>query len=338
LKEQVKPCDLTLIFKGVERTHWSEQQGKNRVTYSGKSVITKVKYLLHSWTEPISPCDITVPFEFVSPTDIPETLQYLGSRSKRAVVEYYFKAILKNQDVKLMDKQNIYLAGAHAYDRIICQPKVAKLVSWCCFKKGEIGMNLRWINEIYVNGSPIECELMIDNTKCYSDIKAITAELYFSISVLSDSYRGSLFRERLMKSTYNVAVPSGQVLNESNPAKFKFDLSQTPKAGQFLNIHTSASQLITTNFFVDFYLETGLHCLCCGDKPVYSSIFIVRPLVNFQSTPAVELPQGWQPTVYGTVSLVYHPRDENCEKGETQNLSQYRSISKGNETHILESN
>ena len=100
-----------LQFKGVERTRWAEQNGKYRATYSGKSVITKVKYVLHQWTEPLSPCDFSIPFEFVTPTDVPGSLQFLGSMDRAIVVEYHFKAILKNSKVKISDKLNVYLAG-----------------------------------------------------------------------------------------------------------------------------------------------------------------------------------------------------------------------------------
>ena len=329
LKEAIEPCELFLQFKGVEITHWAEQHGKYRATYSGKSVITKVKYVLHQWTEPLAPCDFSIPFEFITPTDIPGSFQFLGNMERAAVVEYAFKAILKNSKVKLIDKQNVYLAGIERYDKINCEPVTVKLVSWCCFKNGEVSMNVRWINEFYSPEQPIECDLIVNNTRSLVDIKAVTAEIYYGINVISGSGHRGFFKENVMKSTYKVSVAKGAVLNNGNGSRFRFDLSQAPKGLDIVNIHTSTSKMMNTNFYIEFYLETGLHCLCCGDKPTYSSMFIVKPLMQFSPPIIVEAPQGWQPTVYRSVTFAYDPRDENNEKGDTQKLIEFKSLGKG---------
>ena len=327
LKETLEPCQLFLQFKGVERTHWAEQHGKYRATYSGKSVITKVKYVLHEWTEPLAPCDFSIPFEFVTPTDIPGSFQFLGNMERAAVVEYYFKAILKNSKVKLTDQQNLYLAGIERYEKIDCQLVTARLVSWCCFKNGEVSMNIRWINEFYSHERPIECDLIIDNTKSLVDIKAITAEIYFGINVISGSGHRGFFKEHVMKSTYNVSVAKGAILNDGAGSRFRFDLSQASNAVEITNVHSSTSKMMNTNFYIEFYLETGLHCLCCGDKPTYSSMFIVKPFMQISPPTIVEAPQGWQPTVYRAISFAYNPRDENNDKGDTQKLIDFKSSS-----------
>ena len=324
LKETLEPCELFLQFKGIERTHWAEQNGKYRAAYSGKSVITKVKYVLHQWIEPLAPCDYSIPFEFVTPADVPGSFQFLGEMERAAVVEYYFKAILKNSKVKLIDKQNLYLAGIQRYDKITCQPATAKLVSWWCSKYGEVMMNVRWINEFYSHEQPIECDLIIDNTKSLVDIKAVTAEIYFGINAISGSGHRGFFKENVMKSTYNVSVAKGRVLNDGAGSRFSFDLSQEENCLVTANIHTSTSKMMNANFYVEFYLETGLNCLCCGDRPIYNSMFIVKPFMKF-SPPTIIEPQGWQPTVFRAMSFAYNPRDENNDKGETQKLIEYKS-------------
>ena len=294
-------------------------------------MITKVKYVLHQWTEPLSPCDFSIPFEFVTPTDVPGSLQFLGSMDRAIVVEYHFKAILKNNKVKISDKQNVYLAGVEKYEKIECQPVTAKLVNWCCSKYGEVVMDIRWINEFYSHEHPIECDLMVDNTKSLVDIKAVTAEIYFGSNVISGSGHRGFFKESIMKSTYNVSVAKGKVLHDGAGARFSFDLSQAENGLDIANVHTSTSKMMNINFYVEFYLETGLSCLCCGDRPICHSMFIVKPFMQFSPPTIIEAPQGWQPTVYRAVSLTYNPRDENDDKGETQKLLEYKSSGEKND-------
>lgn len=328
VKEELPPSQLCLIFKGVERTSWSEQHGKHRVHYSGKSVITKVKYFIHSWDGVLSPGSITVPFMFVTPTQLPGSFQYFGSDSLQAVVEYYFRIFIKNEKAYFKDKQSIYIAGIEIYQNIANEPVSPNLVSCLCVKKKQITMNVKWINNWYTYGGTIDCVLEVDNTKSLCNVKYITATVFMGLNVVSGSGHTRYFRHELMRTNYYIPIKKGKILNAENGGRFSFDLNKAANPLNFINVHTSASQMINSNFFVSFELNTDACWLCGGDKPEYSTLFFVKPNRLFPAPAPIEagiIADGWNPEYYRPVSIEYDVRNEIDDKEMSQKLMEWKS-------------
>ena len=192
-------------------------------------------------------------------------------------------------------------------------------------------MNLRWINDWYLYGKTIECILEIDNTRSLTKIESITATVYMGINVISGSGHKRYFRHDLMKTDYYIPIKKGGVLNAENGGRFSFDLNRTPCPLDLNLVHTSASKLMSSNFFVTFELNTGLCWLCCGDKLEYTSFFYVKPNRQFPAPEIPNIPEGWEPIMYRAVSIDYDVKNEVENNGMSQKLIEWKS-SNGNKS------
>jgi hypothetical protein len=324
LNEEIPPCSLNLHFKGAEVVRWVEHRGKHTYHFFNKFLISKTKYTLMSWNVPLPAGSFVVPFVFQLPQGLPGSFNYIAPGVLLSLV-YKVYARLRTNDAKLRDKVPVGIMNEVPLQRPIEGGITANLISWCCNKKGSVDIAVRWINDKYSPGLPIQCILDVDNSKSLAKVKGVTATAYCIIfATASGGYRRP-FKLVLFRSTYIVHVaPGGKIIGDQGQP-FAFDLANsTNRSIDLTNVHTMNGNIIDCTFYIDFELELNISCLCCGDQPLLTSIFFVKPVGSFVQ-PAVAAPQNWNPQMFNPVQVVYDPKNEADDKGESQLLQQYKS-------------
>lgn len=224
INEAIPPCQVQLGFKGVEEIRWTESQRvRNRsrsrssssqyrtrtVIYYNKVIISRTKYVIASYNQPLVPGSFAIPFTFITPQGIPGSFFYNGYRSMFGVV-YKFYVRLMAGDVKLKDKQGIGIINEYPINRIVQPPASANLKAWCFFSKGTTTLDIKWVNDVYSTGNPIQCLLSVDNTLCKVRAKSISAHVYFVIIATANSGRTKHFPITVFKNTFEMPVEVGE--------------------------------------------------------------------------------------------------------------------------------
>ena len=327
LNEKMPPSSLFLHFKGVEEVSWSEKRGKHTYYLHNKILISKSKYNIMAWDSPLNPGSFAVPFVFILPLDLPCSFLFTEFSTTLCLV-YKIYARLKPFDEKIKDKVKdklvIGISSMTQMIKPIDELKNVKLVAWCCKKKGEIKLNVRWINDRFSHGNPIQCVLDIDNSESKVVVKGIVVTAYCVILATASATYKRDFRNYLFRSTYFTEISPGSKRTEEKGQMFSFDLNDSINKIDIANIHTMKENIIECTFYLDFELDLNTFCLCCGDKPIISSIFFVAPQLKLQA-PQIASPENWNPEVLNQVSLSYDPNFESNEKGESQFFQKYKS-------------
>ena len=323
INEQMPPSSLFIHFKGAEEVQWSERRGKHTYHYYNKVVISKTKYQIMSWDVPLPPGSFAVPFVFVLPPNLPGSFCYINYSTLLSLV-YKVYARLKTSDAKLRDKVNVGILNEVPLMRPIEGPTIAKLVAWCCKKKGQVKLNVRWINDKFSAGVPIQCILDVDNSESLAKVKGITATAYCIIFAQANNYYRRPFKIVMFKSTYLIEIPPGGKKEGDEGQPFAFDLNESTHKIDLTNVHTMKGTILDCTFYLDFELELNISCLCCGDKPLISNIFFVRPQLKVEA-PQIASPQDWNPQMFNPVAIAYDPRLEVSDKGESQFYQQFKS-------------
>ena len=311
IKEQLPPSILFLHFKGVEEVTWRRKRGKHMHRYYNKRIIAKTKYPLMTWDYPLPAGSFSVPFEFALPPGLPGSFCY---ENKSTILGIFYKvyARLKAKSIKLKDKVNIGISTQLPLMRIKDEPKIAKLVSWCCRKKGTVKLDVIWINDKFSNGVPVECMFHVDNSLSLARVKSITATVYCIILARANSYYQHPFMIELIKTSYSVDISPGKIEEQ----RFVFDLNRSVNQIDLNNVHSVKGGILNCNFYLDVELNLDIKCLCCGDKPLITSFFFVRSQVKV-NPPHIEYSPNWNPQVFSSVSVPYELRQEVDGKEES---------------------
>ena len=275
IKEQISPSILFLHFKGIEELTWRRNRGKNLHRYYNKNIISKTKYPLMTWEFPLPPGSFSITFGLILPPDLPGSFCFINNSIVMGIA-YKIYVRLKGNCTILKDKVNIGIITQLPLMRIKDEPKIAKLVSLCCQKKGMVKLDVRWINDKFSNGVPIECILDIDNSLSLARVKSVTATVYCIMMASANSYYHKPFVIELLRHNYLIEIPPGDKNEGDEGQHFAFDLNRSASQTHLTNVHTVNGAILNCNFYLDFKLNLDISCLCCGDKPLITSIFFVR--------------------------------------------------------------
>lgn len=200
-------------------------------------------------------------------------------------------------------------------------PKVMKLVTWCCKKKGQVKVNVKWINDKFPAEAPIQCIVDVDNSESLVKIKNISVTGYCNILARANYSYTCPFKIVMFSWLYHIEIPPG---GKKEGKSYEFDLNESKDRIDFTNIHSMKGNILECGFYLDFKLNLDINCLCCGDEPLVSTIFFVKPQLKVEA-PQITSPQDWNPQILKSVSIAYDPSFEANDKGESQFYRQYKS-------------
>ena len=159
----------------------------------------------------------------------------------------------------------------------------------------------------------------------------IKAKGYYVINAIAQKRK--TVKNEVFRSAYPVQVhPGGKMIGESGQA-FSFDLKQSQRDLDIMNVHSMKGMILECNFYVEFEMAYDFKCLCCGDTPKISSLFVVRPNNRF-TVPQIVPPAQWSPNMFNPVSINYQPAYEINDKGESQMGTLFNQSSRNNITTL----
>lgn len=329
LNEPIPPCHIQLGFKGVEEVLWHESRGSGKhrhtVTFHNKVIISRSKYVIASWNQPLQPGSFAIPFVFVTPKELRGSFSFTGFRGVFGVV-YKLYARLYSQNIKLRDKQSIGVLNDIQMNRIVQGSVTADLIAWCCMNKGRAIIDVKWINDVYSIGNPLQCLLIVDNTNSKAKVKSITAHVYFVLIAVASSGYTRHFPVTVFKSNFQISVEKGEKRDGDKAIPFAFNLEEAASRIDFLNVHTANGNILKCNFYLEFELNLNTYCLCCGDYPKVTHSIFVKPTGHY-NTPQVAAPQGWNPQMHQPVEIYYNPGNEAGDKGTTLLMQSHKDNS-----------
>ena len=345
IHEAVPSCSLILCFKGQEEVSWYERESKvvhkgsmrstkiehRNVHYHNTITISKTRYSIMEWRDSLHPGSYSVPFTFSLPAALPSSFQYLEDSLIFTVV-YKVYARLMSPKSKIGDKQEIRIYSHYDVPRPIEHPKSANLVSWCCFPKGSVTLSVDWRNDKYTPDSPVQCILNIDNTNSSGYIMEVKAQGYYIIQ--AQAQKRKIIKKEVFKSTYPVQVRPGGKMVGGDGQSFSFDLKQSHKQLDIMNVHSMKGMILECSFYIEFEMAYDVKCLCCGDSPKVNSLFFVRPNPVF-TVPQFVPPTQWNPHMFNPVSISYQPAFEVNDKAQGQVLMNYNQNNGANITTIV---
>jgi hypothetical protein len=327
INSKFPPCTMILGFKGLEYVSWYETRTERnrgfgargsrmvRVHISNRQVISRTKYSIMSWSSDIHPGSYAIPFTFVLPADIPSSFKFFENDVVLTII-YKVYARLVSGRTKIGDKQEVNIWNYYDIPRAPDKPVTAKLISWCCSSKGHVTLSVFWQNDKYSPGVPLNCILSIDNTNSIAYVMEVKARSYYIITALAQGRR-RVFKKEVFRSNYPVQVRPGAKIVGQEGQNFLFDLKQSQKMFDVMNIHSIKGHIIQCSFYIEFELVFDVGCLCCGDSPSLVTEFFVRPNLRIEA-PVFAAPQQWNPYMFHPVNVSYQPSYEINDKGQTE--------------------
>ena len=341
-------CSLLLSFKGQEEVSWYERQAKikkyktsrsrhsSRVTYEtvhyyNKRTISKTHYSIMECRDALSPGSYSVPFTFSLPNSLPSSFHYLEQSLNFSVI-YKIYARLRTAQTKIGDKQEIRIYSHYDVPRPVERPISANLISWCCFPKGSVTLSVDWRNDKYTPDSPVQCTLNIDNSNSSGYIMEVKASGYYVIH--AQAQKRKTIKNEVFKSIYPVQVRPGSKMLGGDGQSFSFDLKQSHKQLDVMNVHSMKGTILECSFYIEFEMAYDFKCLCCGDTPKINTLFFVRPNTVF-TVPQFVPPTQWSPYMFNPVNVSYQPAYEVSDKGDGQMCADSGQYNGGNITTVI---
>lgn len=315
------PSTLHLCFKGKEVTHWQETRtvsttdnrgrtSSHTITdhFNGKSIICNFNSPIFKWDSSLNPGGYSLPFNFVLPSNIPNSFQYVNGPTK-ANIKYKFYAKLESvTNEELHAKTLIQIQqGSFTYNENILTYKQVKLNTWCCCNQGECKISVMFPQELYTHTQAITCMVEIDNSQSKLDILEVACRLKLSLR-LKCSGSKTYFRKFAVYSqslTYLIGAGTGPTTN----APLAMSLNLASQNDFFKNMYSTSGKLIDCIYRVQVKAITNGVCMCCGQIPkVYHFVKIVP---NAVSVPIVsQAPDNWNSSILRQVSLQYGSKYE----------------------------
>jgi hypothetical protein len=353
INEKFPSCSLILCFKGQEEVSWFEREATvnghvttkkfavlktkrndhfeiREIHYYNRNTISKTRYSIMEWSDSLNPGSYSVPFTFQLPDTLPSSFRFMRERLIFTVI-YKIYARLKSSRTKVGDKQEISIYSHYDVPRPIEHPISSKLVSWCCLPKGSVTLSIDWRNDKYTPEVPIQCVLNIDNSNSSGYVMEVKAKGYYVINAIAQ--KRETIKNEVFRSTYPVQVhPGGKITGESGQA-FAFDLKQSQKELDVMNVHSMKGMILECSFYIEFEMVYDVKCLCCGDTPKITTLFFVRPNNRF-TVPQFVPPMQWSPYMFNPISISYQPAYEVNDKGQSQMWTQFNQGNRNNMTTL----
>ena len=200
-----------------------------------------------TWDSSLNPGSFAVPFVFILPLDLPCSFLFTEfSTTICLVYKLYVRLVPDDHKIndKIKDKQVVGISGIPQMIKPIEEQKKVNLLAFCCMKKGEVKLRVRWINDRFSEGNPIQCILDIDNSESKVIVKGIVVKASFVVMASASTDYKRAFRYNLFKSTYFTEISPGSKRTEEKGRLFSFDLNDSIIKIDMSNIHTMKENII----------------------------------------------------------------------------------------------
>jgi hypothetical protein len=306
LKQTISPSTLYLRFKGVENSLLGPRLDDLKDQRMLKAQVSKTDYLLISWESPIEASHFSVPFSLLLPPSLPGSFSYLVPGILLRM-HYKLKAFLKGPNVYIKTSQQLWIKNILSMQSPHEDHLTAKVIAWCFKKKGTIDVNIRWINDKYSPTTPLDCIIDIDNSKSKVTINAIKMDALCVTQAAFNRFqpRRYTIRMPLCQSTLKVDIKPGEKFEGDQGKRFIISFNSFPRLPQFLpKMCNFEGKLFNLKFFIEFELVLDNSCVCCGDRHVAVTSFILESEGRFE-LPNFVAPENWRPQVYRHVEVAY---------------------------------
>ena len=318
IKSPESSSKLILIFKGKEKTEWTEtrtetskdsegNESDTTVTdyFKGKTSVIRISPEIFTWDDGLKAGDYSIPFAFTLPDQLPGTFKY-SKDSVKAEIIYTFQVILQCNSQNLT-KGKTYFAIQHPADSFNSNLKLSKsanMKTWCCYNKGTCRLDVSYPQDTYHPSQIASFFVEVDNSESLLQVNGVTCRLVMEMRI-RDNYSGSkVLKNEIISETVRVRIGTGEKLVFTDGVQINLNLPL--KMQSFESMFSTKGKLIECMYMNEISANMNGIMMCCGDTPTVKSVINIVP--NFvYSVPERQPPDNWNPLIYDQVIIKPFP-------------------------------
>ena len=318
IKSAEPTAKLLLIFKGKEKTEWTEtrtetskdSEGKESDTtvtdyFKGKTSVIRISREVFTWEDGLKSGDYSIPFAFTLPDQIPGTFKY-EKDSVKAEIIYTFQAILQNNSQNLI-KGKTRVAIQHpasSFNSNLKLSKSANMKTWCCYKKGICRLDVSYPQDTYHPSQVASFFVEVDNSESLLQVSGVTCRLVMEMRI-RDNYSGSkVLKNQIISDTVRVRIDPGEKLVFTDGVQINLNLPLQMQS--FESMFSTKGKLIECVYMNEISANMNGMLMCCGDTPTVKSVMNIVPNLVYSVTEH-QPPENWNPLIYDQVIIKPFP-------------------------------
>jgi hypothetical protein len=324
--QPVPLASIDFITKGSESTRFSYYEivgsKKRRSLGQGKKPLMQSKVCIAKFSEVLLPGQYAFPFLMQIPVDVPPTFSYLPhGLIHKAKVSYKFKAIANSSDQNIgsiMSVLSIPILSRGSIDKKISSAVVNEneVICCCCCGKGTCKLEVTFEKASYLLGEPMIALISVDNSRCYSNVKALDLKLMRRCTVMSDANPSlhSSISDDVMHTTQYIEIskftktvaPIGVILDPKNAMNID--------RLNILKRMPSCRGTLVDNFYILEVRAIFNTTVCCTSDVPESSIIVHIDSNDCGEPLPYKIPQnGWNPRESQLVRLNKQCSDDDAK-------------------------